>query len=567
MTLARVGTVSYVNARPLTDALDRASYDVMEDIPSVVAERLVQGQIDVGLVPVRALLDHPDLRVVPGWCVGADGPVHSVVIAAEAEPEDWRELVLDGSSRTSITLAELLVRQGPLADRVRPDLTITHGAPGDGPRRVGGAVAAVVIGDPARALPEHLQRWDLAELWKAWTGRPFVFAVWAARPGLSAQVREDLRVAGARGVAQISDRYQGEDRAYLTTFLRYPLDDAALVGLREFAARAYASGLVVADSVTMLDPPRRRRARRDLDVALSDAAEGVSPDLATLRALAEDVSGADLHLAAHLRRQSLHPEPVATWLHAAGEGVAWEGTAPDAITLVDAQERSLDSLYPAAQAILAQGQTPRLDERPTWLTPDVARRLGLAVVPVAADDVTRDEAARWVDAGLALSVDLWLDRPNPWATLASLAEIARHVSVLSVVVHLPLPQGALVAPGQPTPAAYLRGVALTRLALTGDLHVVASPVTQGLELAQAALLAGADDLGVVGAGADGHALPAGVARFEVTAPEAERHLRAAGFEPVRRGVDHARLGGAITRPRRVRPVTERDRAAVHVREV
>ena len=62
-----VGTVGYLNARPLTDSIDRSRWPVVADVPSRIATELAEGRVDVALVPVAAVLaDWMDLRVVPG---------------------------------------------------------------------------------------------------------------------------------------------------------------------------------------------------------------------------------------------------------------------------------------------------------------------------------------------------------------------------------------------------------------------------------------------------------------------------------------------------------------------
>lgn len=582
MDRIRVGTVAYVNARPLTDTLNRARFELVEAVPSLIAQQLVDGEVDVGLVPVKVVLDHPELRIVPGWCVGADGPVHSVVIAAETEPEAWTEVVLDGSSRTSVTLARLLLAEGPLKDRVRADLVLTDGAPGDGPKRVGGTVAAVVIGDPARELDPSLRRWDLSALWKDWTGRPFVFAVWAAREGLSQAVRDALWAAGEQGVASIPERYTGDDLHYLTTYLRHRLDEPALIGLREFAARAHRAGLVASHLVALLDPAVRRRDREDVDAYLDAAVRGEAPDRAGLALLAEAVSGADLQLAGLMVKEARHGASRGTYLlsHgvdaavAAAGGEAWAASVEaarqaqaDTIALSGVDGLRPDEIIAAVRAVTEAGLSPSLLPMPGGVDPAALSAAGLRVAAVDAHRLTAPLLSALQQASLAVEAHLWLDRDDALDVLVRLQALSSGGGLSAVHVHLALPKGALVAVDRPTPATYLRGVALTRLALPEVAHVVASPLTQDLVLAQAAWLAGADDLGPIGIGADPRALPEGVARFEVAVGEAERALRALGLEPVRRDPSWHEVGGALTAARRVRPVDERDRSAVHVREV
>src|SRR5690606_4466973 len=97
MSLHRIATVGYLNALPLTAKLDRSRYDVSGDLPVRIAAQLAAREVDVALVPVAAVLDDPELRIVPGFAIGADGPVTSVLLVAETPPEEWTELLLDGA--------------------------------------------------------------------------------------------------------------------------------------------------------------------------------------------------------------------------------------------------------------------------------------------------------------------------------------------------------------------------------------------------------------------------------------------------------------------------------------
>ena len=50
------------------------------DIPSVCAQLLADGAIDLGMVPSITYVDRPGDRIVPGVCIGSDGPVASVAL-------------------------------------------------------------------------------------------------------------------------------------------------------------------------------------------------------------------------------------------------------------------------------------------------------------------------------------------------------------------------------------------------------------------------------------------------------------------------------------------------------
>ena len=97
---------------------------------------------------------------------------------------------------------------------------------------------------------------DLAEAWTAWTGLPFVFALWVGRPGLDLGTLPDALdrcraegLAHARALAAENGPGLGLDvdtcYDYLTNVLSYDLGGPELEGLRRFArmaARINASG-------------------------------------------------------------------------------------------------------------------------------------------------------------------------------------------------------------------------------------------------------------------------------------------------------------------------------------
>ncbi len=111
----------------------------------------------------------------------------------------------------------------------------------------------------SESIGDRYRVWDLAAVWRALTGPPFVFAVWAARPraAASATLVGDLERSLERGLADLDrlvERAATELRLdladiheYLTRNLSYRLDRDALAGLRAFHARAFEVGLVESD--------------------------------------------------------------------------------------------------------------------------------------------------------------------------------------------------------------------------------------------------------------------------------------------------------------------------------
>lgn len=562
---ARIGTVGFLNARPLTAHVDRDRYELVADHPRGIAAALDRGEVDVALAPVAAVLSDPALRIVPGFAIGAEGPVDSVLLVGETPIEGWTRLVLDGNSRTSAVLTRVLLA-GPLRDRVRPELVVETVAPGTAPEAIGGATGALVIGDPALRLPDGLYRIDLAEVWTRWTGLPFVFAVWAGREGLAPQVVDDLREAGRRGVAELATaRPEGAEGVYLAERIRYPLDDRALMGLRRFAALAHAGGWLPREDVHLLGPPIRAPRSLDLDGLLARGADGGSLDAAALGRLHAEARLTDLALAADARRAALHPDAEATYAVAEPVQGLPEGDAPEGVRIVDlpgtlpeatariaawrsAGASTIEAGDVAALAALAAGSG-----RTAGAVIEALVGAGLTVLgPGGADwrDRAGVEQAALV-AGLLPMVGVAL-ADDPVDRLVALAALGDRV--LAVTPWVPLPEGSLVAPGQPTSLAALRGLALARLALPAVVHVTFDTRWGGPSLAQLALEHGADDLGVVAATEAGVGLPTapGAAAWRLDVAEIERMIRAAGREPAVRDLRFERLGGPLTRPVRVR---------------
>ena len=252
----RLGAVSYLNVRPLVYGLEtkRDLVSLRFDVPSLCAKLLAEGEIDLGMVPSAAHLERPGDRVVPGVCIGSEGPVASVAIFTRRPIRDVRTLALDTSSRTSAVLTRVLCAR---RFEVTPTF-ITH-AP-DLPAMLAAADAALMIGDPALfadAQALGVEKIDLGAAWTEMTRLPFVWAFWAGRPGAaSTEVVALLRQAAVDGMRhsdQLADEYcAGEParqviaRRYLRDNLRFELDARALDGLRTFYREAAAVGAVPA---------------------------------------------------------------------------------------------------------------------------------------------------------------------------------------------------------------------------------------------------------------------------------------------------------------------------------
>jgi chorismate dehydratase len=254
----RIGAVGYLNARPLTWALDREPqrWDVRYDLPSVCARLLHEGTVDLGLIPSVEYLHAPDYRLVPEVGIGSAGPVASVALYTRVPVGEIRQIALDTSSRTSVALIQVLCRH---AFRIGPSF-VPHGPDLAAMTRI--ADAALLIGDPAIDADHQslgLQKIDLGEAWTTMTGLPFIYAAWTGRPGaVTAEAVAALREAQAVGVSHIDAialeygrgdaAVSGRAAAYLRDNVRYGLGAREAEGLQLFLDYAADLGLA----------PRRR---------------------------------------------------------------------------------------------------------------------------------------------------------------------------------------------------------------------------------------------------------------------------------------------------------------------
>lgn len=171
----KISAVSYMNTIPFMYGIEAhpelLEYaDIETDIPSVCAQKLIDNRVDLGLIPVAALLDISGYHIIGDYCIGSVGAVNSVFIFSQKPINEIKTLRLDTHSRTSNNLARILLKNHW---QVSVDLV------------EGDADAYVLIGDRTFGrVGAEPYAYDLGEEWMKFTGRPFAYAVWAANKQL-----------------------------------------------------------------------------------------------------------------------------------------------------------------------------------------------------------------------------------------------------------------------------------------------------------------------------------------------------------------------------------------------
>ena len=236
----KVAAVSYLNTKPLLYGIRQhevlKKMDLIEDYPAKIAQMLIDGEVDLGLIPVAVLPKLKEYHIVTDYCIGSDGAVASVCLFSDVPIWEIEKVYLDYQSRTSVRLAQLL-----LQEYWKKDVAYIDATGEDFRDKISGTTAGVVIGD--RALEQRLQSkyiYDLGEAWKAHTGLPFVFAAWIANKQLPDAFLKKFNEANGIGLTQLDNiiaqnHFASYDlKKYYTQNISYRLDTKKRAGLQLF---------------------------------------------------------------------------------------------------------------------------------------------------------------------------------------------------------------------------------------------------------------------------------------------------------------------------------------------
>lgn len=248
----RLAASTYLNSAPLIwSFLHGSKRDLVgfiDAVPARCAQLLSQNEVDAALVPVIEYQRILGGALVPDVCVGSQKEVLSVVLVSKnAQLDEIHSVALDESSRTSATLVKVIFREflGREAEWTTRSPKVEEMLERND--------AALIIGDPGMTFPRKgLKIWDMAELWRNYTGLGFVFAMWMVRDGSIERARS-VDFAGARdeGVTKIpeivsayKDKIPMDLKRYLTENIVYHIDETMKRGLQLYFDLAQKHGLI-----------------------------------------------------------------------------------------------------------------------------------------------------------------------------------------------------------------------------------------------------------------------------------------------------------------------------------
>jgi len=242
MQLLKISAVSYLNTIPFVYGIQQSGlindFRLDLDIPSLCAEKLINGSVDVALIPVGALNNLKNFEFITDYCIGAVNRVKTVLLLSHKPLNEIKEIGLDYDSRTSVQLVKVLAKHHW---KIKPSWkNLSQGQVSQD----NGLDAIVAIGDKTFELVKRFPYcYDLAEEWISFTSLPFVFAAWVTTNTLSAPLQSSLNEALRYGVNHIKETLEyfkdklpaGEDcQSYLEKNISYTFDNSKKEGLSLF---------------------------------------------------------------------------------------------------------------------------------------------------------------------------------------------------------------------------------------------------------------------------------------------------------------------------------------------
>ena len=246
--MLKISAVSYLNTVPFIHGLKQSelihNIDLQLDYPSICADKLINGIVDLALVPVAVIPKLLQAHIISDYCIGANGAVDTVCLYSDVPITEIESIALDYQSRTSVALLKILLKE---YWQLNPEL---KKADVGFEENIKGKHAALVIGDRAFALNDkHAYIYDLSAIWKEMTGLPFVFAAWVANKKLPQDFIIAFNKALEKGLSDIDTALVLEGanypnctnpEDYLNNKISYNLDAEKQKGMELFLKKVSA---------------------------------------------------------------------------------------------------------------------------------------------------------------------------------------------------------------------------------------------------------------------------------------------------------------------------------------
>ena len=185
-----IGKIPYLNSLPFYSGWENLPFETVELFPKQLGEQARNGKIDGGLLSLYDYFTVEDEFTCLDLGLAARGPVKSILLFSDCPLWDLggKTIAISDQTATSFRLLRLIleVKAKQIGTRYTSDFSQK-------------AAGMLLIGNQAltekrKKLRTYRYLYDLSEFWYHWTGRPFVFAVWAFRKTLPPAIFDKIRM-------------------------------------------------------------------------------------------------------------------------------------------------------------------------------------------------------------------------------------------------------------------------------------------------------------------------------------------------------------------------------------
>jgi chorismate dehydratase len=237
----KISAVNYLNTLPYVYGLEngplQSQLEISKDSPVTCSDKLIRGEVDVGLVPVVVIPSLSFPHIVLDYGIASNGPVESVCLVGHDNINHFTRVYLDYQSKTSNQLLRVLLSR---FWKLNPELI--HSFPGY-EKLISGGTGGLLIGDRALKWKEIFPHvYDLGMAWKQYSGLPFVFAAWVGRREIIEIYKNEFIESFELGIKNIpcnlkaiKEMYPGVDiETYLNKNIIFRLTNKGMEGLSYF---------------------------------------------------------------------------------------------------------------------------------------------------------------------------------------------------------------------------------------------------------------------------------------------------------------------------------------------
>ena len=210
----KVCSVSYLNSIPFVYGLENSplNIELSTAIPSLCAKKLIEGSVDLALVPVAIIPELTYSKIISPFCISATGVVETVCLFSQCPINEIDTILLDYHSRTSNQLIQLLSKKywNISPKFIQPDTEFVH--------QIKDHTAGLIIGDRAyQYRSDFPYTYDLSQEWQKYTGLPFVFACWVANSPIDMYFEQQFTEALQFGISNLNQAIKEKEHQFITS--------------------------------------------------------------------------------------------------------------------------------------------------------------------------------------------------------------------------------------------------------------------------------------------------------------------------------------------------------------